>query len=39
MTQYFKQPGAITLTTKSDEGSNWVIELTPEVLKRYNYAF
>lgn len=33
------QTGVITLTAKSDEGSEWVVELTPEVFKRYNYAF
>lgn len=33
------QSGVITLTAKSDEGSEWVVELTPEVFKRYNYAF
>ena len=31
--------GVITLTCKSGEGSSWIIELTPEVMKRYNYAF
>ena len=31
--------GVITLTCKSDDSNSWVIELTPEVVKRYNYAF
>lgn len=31
--------GVITLTCKSDDSNSWVIELTPEVMKRYNYAF
>lgn len=31
--------GVITLTGKSDDNNSWVIELTPEVMKRYNYAF
>lgn len=31
--------GVITLTTKSDDGNEWVLHLTPQVAKRYNYAF
>lgn len=31
--------GVITLTCKSDEGNSWIVVLTPEVMKRYNYAF
>ena len=31
--------GVITLTTKSDEGNGWVLHLTPQIAKRYNYAF
>lgn len=31
--------GVITLTCKSDDSNSWVIELTPEVVKRYSYAF
>ena len=31
--------GVITLTTKSDCGNEWVLHLTPQVAKRYNYAF
>ena len=31
--------GVITLTCKSEQGNSWIVELTPEVMKRYNYAF
>ena len=31
--------GVITLTTKSDDGNEWVLHLTPQIAKRYNYAF
>ena len=31
--------GVITLTTKSDEGNGWVLHLTPQIAKCYNYAF
>ena len=31
--------GFITLTTKLDNGSEWEIELEPQVAKRYTYAF
>lgn len=31
--------GVITLSIKEEEGVNWVIEITPEVIKQYKYAF
>ena len=31
--------GFITLTTKLDCGTEWSVELEPQVAKRYNYAF
>lgn len=31
--------GIITLKVTSDENTEWEIELTPEVMKKYNYAF
>lgn len=31
--------GEITLTCKSDENTEWVVTLLPQVAKKYSYAF